>query len=284
MRFIRPPQSKKFKSCSAFRRERVREAIEQGRKPPWGDRPLWSKLDVKEAFLKAQFKKCGYCEASVVNINQSIDHFYPKGAIRWRMLKGMSQSELELPIGFWWRAFDWDNYILACEYCNRAKSCYFPVVEGLEGPMPDIPRQLEQALQFRVTPLLLNPYEPFTPSEHFDYPGLGMLVGVTREGLETIAICDLAAERLNEARASTATRASNLATEYLMAKTDQARSDALNELHELGLEDRSWSGMVRIIWERSILMSWEELGETVKALSVTASSLSASSQNEPVES
>lgn len=71
--------------------------------------------------------KCWYCETEEIRSDKSIDHFRPKGKV---------DDELSHD-GYWWLAFDWDNYRCACTFCNSrrnfeetngGKGCKFPLV------------------------------------------------------------------------------------------------------------------------------------------------------------
>jgi uncharacterized protein (TIGR02646 family) len=74
-------------------------------------------------------RKCWYCEAEEIRSDMPLDHFRPKNKV-----------EEEAPNdGYWWLAFDWENYRCACTFCNSrrvfnetevGKACRFP----LENP------------------------------------------------------------------------------------------------------------------------------------------------------
>jgi len=74
-------------------------------------------------------KKCWYCEAEEIRSDMPIDHFRPKNEVK----------EEAPNDGYWWLAFDWQNYRCACTFCNSrrvfdktegGKACLFP----LENP------------------------------------------------------------------------------------------------------------------------------------------------------
>lgn len=71
-------------------------------------------------------KKCWYCEAEEIRSDMPVDHFRPKGKV----------EESENHEGYWWLAFDWENYRCACTLCNSkrnleetqgGKGCHFPI-------------------------------------------------------------------------------------------------------------------------------------------------------------
>ncbi|PHR54944.1 MAG: hypothetical protein COA43_15955 [Robiginitomaculum sp.] len=69
-----------------------------------------------------QFKgKCWYCEAEEIRSDMPIDHFRPKGKV----------DEVDGHEGYWWLAFDWENYRCACTYCNSKRN--FEETQGGKG-------------------------------------------------------------------------------------------------------------------------------------------------------
>ncbi|WP_421248108.1 hypothetical protein [Aeromonas jandaei] len=73
--------------------------------------------------------KCWYCEAEEIRSDMPVDHFRPKSKV-----EDDKQHD-----GYWWLAFDWENYRCACTFCNSrrvfdetdgGKACRFP----LENP------------------------------------------------------------------------------------------------------------------------------------------------------
>jgi len=73
-------------------------------------------------------KKCWYCEAEEIRSDMPVDHFRPKGKV----------EESDQHEGYWWLAFDWENYRCACTFCNSkrnfdetqgGKGCHFPIFD-----------------------------------------------------------------------------------------------------------------------------------------------------------
>lgn len=72
--------------------------------------------------------KCWYCESADIRADVPVDHFRPKNRV---------ESEAN-HLGYWWLAFDWQNYRCACTFCNSrrvfsdtegGKACKFPLVD-----------------------------------------------------------------------------------------------------------------------------------------------------------
>lgn len=81
------------------------------------------------ALLPEKLKtKCWYCEANDIRSDVPVDHFRPKNRV-----EDATHHE-----GYWWLAFNWDNYRCACTFCNSrrnfdstqgGKACRFPLVD-----------------------------------------------------------------------------------------------------------------------------------------------------------
>lgn len=106
--------------------------------------------------LPENFKrKCWYCEAEEIRSDMPIDHFRPKNKVEDDKRHG----------GYWWLAFDWDNYRCACTFCNSrrvfdetegGKACRFP----LENPEERAFTPAEQANLCNERPYFLDPFNP----------------------------------------------------------------------------------------------------------------------------
>jgi uncharacterized protein (TIGR02646 family) len=53
-------------------------------------------------------EKCWYCESKEDRSRMPVDHFRPKAAV-----DGCDEHD-----GYWWLAFDWENYRYCCTLCN----------------------------------------------------------------------------------------------------------------------------------------------------------------------
>lgn len=62
--------------------------------------------DVKEELNNIYYNKCAYCESRVEELH--VEHFRPKKT-------------------YYWLAYSWDNLLLCCPTCNKAKSNNFEV-------------------------------------------------------------------------------------------------------------------------------------------------------------
>ena len=88
---------------------------------------IWSKF--KPILIKYYGEKCWYSECDLTGSFGDVDHFRPKG-------KSTDENgKVFLPEGYWWLAYDYLNYRLSCEKCNRpfgggGKGDRFPLKPG----------------------------------------------------------------------------------------------------------------------------------------------------------
>jgi uncharacterized protein (TIGR02646 family) len=100
-------------------------------------------------------KKCWYCEAAEIRSDMPVDHFRPKNKV----------EEESGHDGYWWLAFDWENYRCACTFCNSrrnfedtegGKACKFPLCNPESRAFsPEDDDLLQQEL-----PDFLDPFNP----------------------------------------------------------------------------------------------------------------------------
>lgn len=71
----------------------------------------WSQL--KQWLSALSSEKCWYCEAKALRSVLDVDHFRPKLRVTVDGVTIAAHS------GYWWLAYEWKNYRLACQRCNR---------------------------------------------------------------------------------------------------------------------------------------------------------------------
>ncbi|HAT3919747.1 MULTISPECIES: hypothetical protein [Enterobacteriaceae] len=100
-------------------------------------------------------RKCWYCEAEEIRSDMPVDHFRPKNKV-----EDDKQHD-----GYWWLAFDWQNYRCACTFCNSrrvfddtegGKACRFP----LENPDERAFVPADQDKLNNERPYFLDPFNP----------------------------------------------------------------------------------------------------------------------------
>jgi hypothetical protein len=266
MRFRRPKKPSGFETTVELVRKAVADAVEDGEAPSFAD--LWG--DFKPIFAESQRGKCGYCELMVIGGQDGdVEHYAPKAELKmlgpdeqtWgaeapnssrvRGRKPMSLSKS----GYWWLAYDWSNYLLACAVCNQKwKKNLFPVREPPTRNVPPTQAVLERSL-------LLSPFAGAKPSKHlrFNADGSVMPLNGSRHGTETIKTVGLDRPSLRFAREPFLSDAYQALHEFADAKTKEVADRALRDLVRLGSENRQFAGAVRTVVEQELRMSWQQV-------------------------
>ena len=87
---------------------------------------VWAAL--KQDLLVLSNGKCWYCEAKEDRSDYHVDHFRPKKRVM--LLDGTACD------GYWWLAFDWTNYRIACSYCNSPHTGEDGIARGKSDSFP----------------------------------------------------------------------------------------------------------------------------------------------------
>jgi hypothetical protein len=78
-------------------------------------RDVWASL--KPELSKISHGKCWYTEALQAGTDTDVDHFRPKNSVR-----GLKKSDTqEEHPGYWWKAFEAENYRFSCIVANRLR-------------------------------------------------------------------------------------------------------------------------------------------------------------------
>lgn len=108
-------------------------------------RAYWNESDIKQALWDMHSGKCCYCERKRDMKRESdVEHFRPKLEVA---------DDVNHP-GYWWLAYEWDNYLLSCKTCNQTyKKTHFPLLScSQRAYTPDDELRSE-------SPVLINPAE-----------------------------------------------------------------------------------------------------------------------------
>jgi hypothetical protein len=127
-------------------------------------KPSWS--DIKPVYMRIQHNKCIFCERPLGGevagkIEQDVEHFRPKNALKvWprKPPKGQAAKySFSTGIegsGYFWLAYNLENYAAACKPCNSTrKSNFFPIAGASRG----ISGQDIAALNAHERPFLVYP-------------------------------------------------------------------------------------------------------------------------------
>ncbi len=264
--FKRPPKPDGFDQEMGPHRKTVADLVAAGEDPVFNEK-LWRKY--KKPLSRTQHDKCGYCEADVSTTDHgTVEHYRPKARVSTLVADGeeldggphLRRRRVEpieggpLAKGYWWLAYEWTNWLFACKICNSIwKLDRFPLAGApkAKSPGPGVDDR----------PLLLHPYGKAAPRRHFRFTAFGQIEGTSRRGRATIRTLGLEREKLRQKRGKIAHRLYDLidqALERLLAEEEPDRS-AMQAILRRGQADEDYAGMVRIIFEQEMPMSWPEL-------------------------
>ncbi len=264
--FKRPPKPPGFDEQMEPHRKAVADLVAVGEVPVF-DANLWQ--DHKKHFSDVQHDKCGFCEAYVSATDHgAVEHYRPKGSVSTLVeegkeidsgprLRGRRVAPFKhgpLCDGYWWLAYEWTNWLFACKICNSSwKLDLFPLAGAPK------PRSTSPGVDDR--PLLLNPYGKAEPSRHLRFTDFGQIEGTSRRGRETIHTLGLYREKLRKKREKIALRMHDLIDQALdrLDADEEPYPTAMQEILHYGEVDHDHAGMVRIVFEQMMPMTWVEL-------------------------
>lgn len=139
--------------------DKIRQKLPDGIKATDFD-DYW--IEFKYTIWDQQQGKCCFCEQKIHEPNSRIDHYRPKPRIALK-----TQNRVQYIMGYWWLAYEWNNFLVLCETCNRQKGDKFPL--AVESSRAHSEETLgEDGRLGAELPLLINPrFE--TPENLFEY-------------------------------------------------------------------------------------------------------------------
>jgi uncharacterized protein (TIGR02646 family) len=163
-------------------------------------------VEFKYVIWDQQKRKCCFCEQKLHEPNSRIDHYRPKTRVVCER-----QGRIQYIIGYWWIAYEWKNFLVLCETCNRQKGDEFPLVME-DSRVHDEEILAEDGSLGNELPLLINPrFE--APESFFEYDdskfyltqeiyikGKDSDIGDLNRGNHTKRVIDLNRIRVNEER------------------------------------------------------------------------------------
>ncbi len=155
------------------------------------DRTIYGHETVKNALIKAQHKKCCFCEGRFIAHDYGdVEHYRPKGSVR------QTRKAKALYPGYFWLAYSWDNLFFCCPLCNRTnKRDFFPLTDSAKRARSHVDNLDDEE------PLILDPGGPEDPRRHIKFRE-DLARGVTEAGRKTIEFAGLNREALAEERLS----------------------------------------------------------------------------------
>jgi hypothetical protein len=263
MSLVRPPPRADFATKSQMYLGELRAIAAGGASignRHFDERKLWSVARHKEALVgAASLTKCAWCEKHFEwKRDLDVEHYRPKAAVtRWEdsppLVTSVPPEQVIISDGYWWLAFDWNNYSLACAPCNQGwKRNLFPV-RGARAPYGP-------GMEAHEVGLLLDPMSSFRTSDHFSWTELGEMRAVSDEGAATIITCGLNRPQLVELRRRVARNVlDELVALHRGFHDAHARQRHLRVLRELCATESEFAGMNRWWVERQVGWTWERL-------------------------
>ena len=262
---------------SGLKAESKRLLLELGQpgSPDWPkfEESFWRKL--KPHFVRIQHDKCGYCETQISG-DGDVEHYRPKSVVQKleaegteladsKSLRGRKRPKIA-ERGYWWLAYDWNNYLLSCSVCNQKyKSALFPV-EINRKPRNDGEYEVCNPVKADVAreqPLLINPFEDdLDPYNHFEYRPSGLIKprNACSRGRETIKVCGLHRVSLVGFRREKAARVWSDSEDFRISEPKSAfQCIYATNIYYDGHESHTYAGMVRVIFKEVTGLEWAEL-------------------------
>jgi len=231
----------------------------------------WS--DFKIILAEQQNGFCGFCEGPT-NGHQfgDVEHFRPKAEVHelvddpdqwgWEPMWHSSAKDREVKKpairpGYWWLAYEWENYVYSCQTCNQQwKGNLFPV-QGTRARAPGDTGE---------TALLLSPFDLFDPADHFEYGRLGEIRGKSPQGHATIVTCGLDRPSLRVARYRLASATHLQLDQVADQPSKQSTLNTLDLIRQRGDPREAYSGMVQTIFRQRTRLHWDDLARLIRKL------------------
>ena len=170
--------------------KKLREDYDSGQREFEFESSIYAAKSVKNALIKAQNKKCCFCESRVTHIAYGdVEHFRPKGGFRQQRGEPLTKP------GYFWLAYGWSNLFFSCSLCNqRYKENVFPLADQAKRARSHHDDVAEEA------PLLIHPSDD-DPRELIGFrEEIVYAIDGNDRGRTTITELGLDRDGLNEAR------------------------------------------------------------------------------------
>lgn len=109
---------------------------------------LWRDDRIRNWLLDQFHNKCWYTEAQDSVSSIHVDHYRPKARV-----KDLDGNEGE---GYWWLAFEWNNYRICGQLINVKKLDIFPIIEGSRARYEGVSYEKSVSLKLEA-PVLIDP-------------------------------------------------------------------------------------------------------------------------------
>jgi uncharacterized protein (TIGR02646 family) len=186
---------------------------------------------VRDALEASHHRKCAFCEVVIPKpyAVAHVEHWRPKGRVK------QENGDTATVPGYYWLAYEWDNLLLACQFCNSSN-------KGTQFPLVDPSRRVLDHHQDLAAedPQLLKP-DAEDPSGHIAFVD-ELPRGVTERGRTTVRVLGL--DRLE-----------HRPRDQLLADLRDIRTFVLRNNEDPHPEIRALVSAQRVLYERSVLPS-----------------------------
>jgi uncharacterized protein (TIGR02646 family) len=153
--------------------------------------PIYADPSVREALREAFHYKCAYCESpDFSSAPLDVDHFRP-------IASAIGADGTESREHYWWLTYTWENLLLTCSDCMRAKGNRFPVNGTRASRTNPIEDEQNLLLDPRRRP---GEQDKDSPSRHLVFLEDGTVASTTDRGIVTIDVLGLNRSTLVTAR------------------------------------------------------------------------------------
>ncbi|MDW6023921.1 AAA family ATPase [Mesorhizobium sp. BAC0120] len=205
-----------------------------------------------EALRHLFMDKCAYCEAAIPHGEEEVEHFRPLGYAR-------GLDSVESRQHYVWLAYEWENLLLVCGTCGKAKGGLFPVA----GMRARVRATFDEVLAFE-SPELIDPSRD-DPWDEIRMSADGTCRPLRRRGEVTVAVFQLnrpslvarRSDDLNELRARFPRAIKDGDREHLSLMFDLSREFVGSRLDTLHRALVTWASPgVRVPTVRQSLPEW----------------------------
>jgi len=199
----------------------------------------------RAALFSMTHGKCAYCEIKLTRQHGDVDHYRPIGCV----------AEDPTHPGYYWLAYDWENLLLSCQFCNQAHRAAGGAVGGKRDHFPLSPeskRAMSPADSLDdEQPLLLNP-RCDNPAEHLRYTEIGSVMPLddSPRGRASCDFYDLNECQIVERRTERLQQILRVALRLWLADDEDCLADAVRELAEMTSDEAEFAGMARDVLMR----------------------------------
>jgi len=147
-----------------------------------------------KGLYELQYNKCCYCEQGIALESARLDHYRPRESYVNTKDPTINHN------GYYWLAYDWNNFLVLCEVCNSRKSSKFPIedvstrAKNARAKIKLPEGSLGQEVPALINPRFEDPYEYyFIDESQINVTKEIYLKGIghTNKGNDTIEEIDL---------------------------------------------------------------------------------------------